>query len=93
VYATAEGKVTTAGNRDYFGKMVEIDHSNNCKTVYAHLQKYLVKAGNSVNRGELIGYIGNTGRSTGPHLHYEVRVNDKPLNPSFFILPHDIIVD
>ncbi len=65
--------------------MIEIDHGNNLKTRYGHLSGFAVQAGMSVQRGQLIGLIGSTGRSTGAHLHYEIRFNDRPINPRLFL--------
>ncbi|MBN1308309.1 MAG: M23 family metallopeptidase [Chitinispirillaceae bacterium] len=94
IYATADGIVKFVGLQDYFGRMVSINHPKcECKTVYAHLHQTAVAAGEVVKRGDLIGYMGNSGRSTGSHLHYEVRVGDRPVNPLSFILPTDAIVD
>lgn len=81
VYATADGKVSFAGEKDSYGQSVEIDHGNNYTTRYAHLSKVLVKNGQSIKRGELIGLVGSSGKSMGPHLHYEVRLKDEPQNP------------
>ena len=69
-----------------YGNVIVIDHGYGIKTRFGHLSKLLVKAGDRVKRGALIANVGNTGRSTGPHLHYEVRVNGIPQNPRKFIL-------
>jgi len=82
VYATARGKVIFARKKWLIGNMVIIDHGNNIITKYGHLKKFLVKKGDVVNRGDIIGLMGNTGNSTGPHVHYEVVVNGKPENPA-----------
>lgn len=85
IYATGNGKAIRVDNRATgFGDHIEIDHGYGYKTIYAHLSKYNVKAGQKVNRGDLIGFVGNTGRSVGPHLHYEVHKNGKPINPINF---------
>lgn len=81
VFATADGKVSFAKKRSGYGNCVDIDHGYNYLTRYAHLSKILVKEGAQVKRGELIGLVGSTGKSTGPHLHYEVYFKDKPQNP------------
>lgn len=86
IYATADGKVVSVRVNGGLGKMVAIDHGYGFKTRYAHLSKYNVKVGQRVKRGEVIGYMGNTGYSTGPHLHYEVLKNGKPVNPYKYIL-------
>lgn len=85
VYATAPGKVTFAGWSGPFGRMIEIDHGHGIRTRYAHLKKILVKAGQTVANREKIGLVGSSGRSTGPHLHYEVRYKGVPLNPKKFL--------
>jgi murein DD-endopeptidase MepM/ murein hydrolase activator NlpD len=85
VFATGDGQVIWAGWRDRYGIMVEIDHGHGLSTRYAHLARPLVKVGDRVTRGRPIGLLGNTGRSTGPHLHYEVRVNDQATDPIKFI--------
>ena len=85
VVAPGNGIVSEAGYKGGYGNMVEIDHGNGLTTRYGHLSKIEVEAGATINRGEMIGLIGSTGRSTGPHLHYELRVNDKPVNPRFFL--------
>ncbi|MDX5586205.1 MAG: M23 family metallopeptidase [Aureibaculum sp.] len=85
IYATGNGKVTRADNTaSGFGQHIEIDHGYGYKTIYAHLSKYNVKRGQIVSRGDLIGFVGNTGRSVGPHLHYEVHKNGRPINPINF---------
>lgn len=84
VYATGKGKVVYVGRRGGYGLEVEIDHGFGYKTRYAHLSKLLVKKGQLVNRGDLIAKTGNSGLSTGPHLHYEVSHNGVKLNPSQF---------
>ena len=85
IYATGNGKIKRADNTaSGFGEHIEIDHGYGYKTIYAHLSKYNVKRGQYVNRGDLIGFVGNTGRSVGPHLHYEVHKNGKPINPINF---------
>jgi murein DD-endopeptidase MepM/ murein hydrolase activator NlpD len=85
VFATAPGKVIFAGRKGRYGKMVEIDHGYGIRTRYAHLQKILVQQGEEVGHRHEIGLLGSTGRSTGPHVHYEVRFDGKPLNPDKFI--------
>ena len=81
VVATANGTVITSRKYGSFGNYIEIDHENGYTTVYGHLNKRLVKAGDRVERGQIIGEVGNTGRSTAAHLHYEVQINDKHINP------------
>ncbi|MCM1066079.1 MAG: M23 family metallopeptidase [Muribaculaceae bacterium] len=81
VYATADGTVTTASWQGLYGNMVEINHGYNYTTRYAHLSKLIATPGKQVKRGDLIGLVGNTGKSTGPHLHYEVRYRGAPQNP------------
>jgi len=86
VLAPADGVVTFAGNRGGYGNMVILEHGFGFSTVYGHMQKMTVKAGERVKRGVQVGAVGNTGRSTGPHVHYEVRVNGIPVNPRLFLL-------
>lgn len=81
VFSTAAGKVTYVGNKDDLGKTVEISHGNGLVTRYAHLSSYYVRKGNAVRKGETIGSIGMTGKTTGPHLHYEIVLNGKAVNP------------
>ncbi|MGE5477053.1 MAG: M23 family metallopeptidase [Bacteroidales bacterium] len=85
VYATGEGVVVLAESWDRYGNTVEIDHGNGISTRYAHLSRIKVKDGQRVNRSTVIGLVGNTGRSTGSHLHYEVRVSDVAKDPIKFI--------
>ncbi len=85
IYATASGVVTRAGRFGGYGKYVELQHQDGYETAYAHLHKILVKRGQKVERGDIIGLVGNTGRSTGPHLHYEIRRNKKNINPKKFV--------
>lgn len=81
VYATGDGKVVKAGWESGYGKVIKIDHGFGYVTWYAHLNDYKVRVGQRVVRGEVIGEVGNTGKSTGPHLHYEVHVKGKVVNP------------
>ncbi|WP_457554215.1 peptidoglycan DD-metalloendopeptidase family protein [Desulfobacula sp.] len=86
IFATANGKISYAGRKMYFGNFVVIDHGHGRVTRYGHLKKLLVKRGQKVKRGDVIALMGNTGKSTGPHVHYEVRINGTPVNPLNFIL-------
>ena len=81
VFATADGTVESAGRESGYGNCIDITHGYNYLTRYAHLSEIMVKAGQQVKRGEMIGKVGSTGKSTGPHLHYEVRFKDEPQNP------------
>jgi murein DD-endopeptidase MepM/ murein hydrolase activator NlpD len=85
IYATADGVISFSGWGNGYGNLVKIDHAFGIETRYAHLSKILVKSGQRVSRGQQIGAMGNTGRSTGTHLHYEVRVHGKPVNPMIYI--------
>ena len=87
INATAGGTVSKAGWQGGYGNMVEIDHGNGLITRYGHMSKLNVEVGETVSRGQTIGFIGSTGRSTGPHLHYELRLNDHPINPRRFLPP------
>ncbi|HWC53789.1 MAG TPA: M23 family metallopeptidase [Chitinophagaceae bacterium] len=85
IYATADGVVTTAGNTNNgFGNHVVINHGYGYETLYGHMLKVKVRVGQSVKRGEVIGYVGSTGKSTGPHCHYEVHKNGQHLDPVYF---------
>jgi murein DD-endopeptidase MepM/ murein hydrolase activator NlpD len=85
IYSTADGVVKKASWQSGYGRMVTIQHEFGIETRYAHLSKIRVKPGQRVSRGERIGDMGNTGRSTGTHLHYEVRVGGRPVNPMTYI--------
>ncbi|MDT1061577.1 DUF5930 domain-containing protein [Paracoccus sp. CPCC 101403] len=85
VFATGDGTITYAGWQRGYGNLIKIQHELGTETRYGHLSKIKVKVGQKVSRGSLIGAMGNTGRSTGPHLHYEVRVNGNAVNPMTFI--------
>jgi hypothetical protein len=86
VYATADGTISQAAFSGAYGNLVVIDHQFGLETRYGHLSAFRTQRGQKVKRGELIGLVGATGRATGPHLHYEVRVNDRILNPLQFLL-------
>ena len=81
VFATGNAKVEFAGWKQGYGNTVILDHGYGYKTLYAHLYKTLVRKGQKVRRSDIIALVGNTGKSTGPHLHYEVRLNNKPVDP------------
>jgi murein DD-endopeptidase MepM/ murein hydrolase activator NlpD len=86
IIATGDGTVTFAGSKGFLGKMVVINHGHGMVTRYGHLQKISVKRKDNVKRGDTIGYMGNSGRGTGSHLHYEVLLNGIPVNPKKYIL-------
>jgi murein DD-endopeptidase MepM/ murein hydrolase activator NlpD len=92
VYATADGVVDRAEKAGGYGNMVELDHGKGIQTRYGHLSKILVEAGTRVHRGQLIALMGSTGRSTGPHLHYEVRIDGHAVNPVPFLQTADYLV-
>ncbi len=85
VYATADGIVSSIRTEPGYGKVVTIDHGYGYRTVYGHNSKYHVKVGQRVRRGDLVAAVGNTGRSTGSHVHYEVRLNGVPVNPHKYL--------
>lgn len=94
IFAPADGIIKFVGVKDHFGRLVEIRHpENNIETLFGHMHQTSVNKGQIVKRGELIGYMGSSGRSTGPHLHYEVKVDGKSVDPLGFILPSDVVVD
>lgn len=85
IYATADGIIKLAGNMgDGYGNHVVIDHAFSYETLYGHMVRIKVRAGQKIRRGEVIGWVGNTGKSTGPHLHYEVHKNGNPVDPIYF---------
>ena len=86
VYATADGKITTAAMAGNYGNLVVIDHGYGIETRYGHLSAFKVREGQAVKRGDLLGLVGATGRTTGSHLHYEVRANGRILNPLQLLL-------
>ncbi len=90
IYAAAKGKVSFAGSKSGYGNCIEISHGNGLMTRYAHMSAFRAKVGQEVAAGAVIGAIGSTGRSTGPHLHFEVRINDRAVNPRPFLeaAPH-----
>jgi len=85
VRATGDGLVDSAEVTNGYGREVILDHGHGVRTVYGHLSGMIVLAGQHVLRGQIIGYVGRTGRSTGPHLHYEVRINNTPVNPHKYL--------
>jgi hypothetical protein len=94
VIGTADGIVAFAGWSNRYGNLVVVDHGKNgIQTIYAHLQKISVRRDDRIVAGQRIGYMGSTGKSTGPHLHYEVRKNGKPVNPISYLLPHNEVSD
>lgn len=86
IISPADGKVTRVYNDRRGGKILEVSHGDGFKTIFGHLKDYNVRQGQTVKRGDVIAYVGNSGRSTGPHLHYEVQVDGKRMNPKWFIL-------
>jgi murein DD-endopeptidase MepM/ murein hydrolase activator NlpD len=85
IHATASGTVTSAGWSGGYGKMVEIDHGNGLSTRYGHMSAIDVHVGQAVKIGQVLGRVGSTGRSTGPHLHYETRVEGEAVDPHKFL--------
>ncbi|HEX8143686.1 MAG TPA: M23 family metallopeptidase [Pyrinomonadaceae bacterium] len=85
VMATADGVVVTAGWQRGYGRVVYVDHGNGISTRYGHLSRIDVAVGQTIKRGEQLGLVGSSGRSTGPHLHYEVRINGAPANPGEYL--------
>jgi murein DD-endopeptidase MepM/ murein hydrolase activator NlpD len=85
VVAPADGTVTHAGWQSGYGNLVTIDHGNGLSTRYGHLSKVEAVVGQEIKRGELVGLVGSTGRSTGPHLHYEVRIHEEPVSPRHYL--------
>jgi len=87
VQVTASGRVIIAGRQRGYGNVVYVDHGNGLSTRYGHLSEIDVTVGQTVTRGQTIGLVGSTGRSTGPHLHYEVRINNQPVDPRQYLPP------
>jgi murein DD-endopeptidase MepM/ murein hydrolase activator NlpD len=85
IHAAAAGKVTFVGTKSGYGKVIEVSHGNGLMTRYAHMSAWRARPGQEVAAGDVIGAIGNTGRSTGPHLHFEVRINGRAVNPRPFL--------
>jgi murein DD-endopeptidase MepM/ murein hydrolase activator NlpD len=81
IYAPADGVIEFTGTRSGYGKTVIVAHDNDISTLFGHMSGYAVTAGQRVSRGDVIGYVGSTGRSTGPHVHYEVHIRNAPVNP------------
>jgi len=92
IYATADGLVDRAEWFGGYGNMVEIDHGKSIATRYGHMSKIVAHPGQRIRRGDLIGYVGSTGRSTGPHLHYEVRIDGRAVNPIPFLQSANYLV-
>ena len=92
IYATADGIVSRAGWASGYGNLVQISHGGGMETRYGHMSKLIVAANSYVRRGQLIGLMGSTGRSTGSHLHYEVRVDGQAINPIPFVTGPDVLV-
>nr|WP_314442747.1 M23 family metallopeptidase [uncultured Sphingomonas sp.] len=93
IYATADGTVTEAAyNNGGYGNLIKLDHGRGIETRYGHLASYTVRAGERVKRGQMIGRMGSTGRSTGSHLHYEVRIDGRAVNPIPFMRSTDYLI-
>lgn len=93
IFATNDGVVATAARKPAYGNMVDIEHKFGIVTRYAHMSQILVHEGDKVKKGQLIGVQGSTGRSTGPHLHYEVRIEDHPVNPVKFLEAGEYVLE
>ena len=85
IISTADGMIEFSGQKSGYGKSVIINHGNGFKTLYAHASELIVSKGDQVKKGMLIARMGSTGNSTGPHLHYEIRLNDEPIDPMMFV--------
>lgn len=92
IYATADGVVNRAEWFGGYGNMVEIDHGKGIATRYGHMSRIAAREGSRIKRGDLIGYVGSTGRSTGNHLHYEVRIDGRAVNPMPFLQSADYLI-
>ena len=93
IVAPADGSILSAGEKPGFGITVEIDHGTGLRTFFAHLQRVTVEPGASIKRGDIIGYVGLTGKTTGPHVHYEIRRDGLAANPMNFILTGNRVTD
>lgn len=93
IEAPAAGTVTTAGTEQGYGQIVTIDHGYGTVTKFAHASKILVRQGQRVSRGQRIALVGNSGLATGPHLHYEVHVNGRPVDPLQYVMPEHVVTD
>ncbi|HUF26871.1 MAG TPA: M23 family metallopeptidase [Gemmatimonadaceae bacterium] len=93
IVAPAAGRVTRVSRERGYGLILEIDHGNGIKTRYAHCSKIVVRAGQRVTRGQVVANVGNSGLSTGAHLHYEIHVNGRPVDPLTYVLPAEVIPD
>ena len=85
VHAPADGVVIYAQRKSAYGNLIVLDHGNGITTRHGHLSRFNVQVGQKVRRNDVIGYVGTSGRSTAPHLHYEVRMNDRPVNPRTYL--------
>ena len=92
IYATADGIISHAARQGGYGNMIEINHGKGIATRYGHLSKIIVSDNARVRRGQIIGLMGSTGRSTGPHLHYEVRIDGRAVNPVPFLTTADYLL-
>ncbi len=93
IVAPADGSILSAGEKPGFGITVEIDHGTGLRTFFAHMQRVTVEPGASIKRGDIIGYVGLTGKTTGPHVHYEIRRDGLAANPMNFILTGNRVTD
>ncbi len=93
IVAPAAGRVISAGRESGYGLSVEIDHGNGIVTRYAHASRLVVSVGDRVIRGQVIAAVGNSGLTTGPHLHYEIHLRGKPVDPLTFVMPNGKITD
>ncbi len=91
IIAPADGVVTYTGPLGGFGNAIAVNHGNKISTFYAHLQQYKVSQGQRVRRGDVIGLVGATGRATGPHLHYEIQVNQVPVDPTKYVIDPETV--
>jgi murein DD-endopeptidase MepM/ murein hydrolase activator NlpD len=93
IVAPAAGTVTLVARQNGYGNVLEIDHGNGIVTKYAHCSRIEVKKGQHVQRGQVVANVGSTGLATGPHLHYEIHVHGKVVNPLTYVLPEGAIPD